>query len=558
MKCKVRFPTIAFRAACGLFAALVFITPALAQRRERVVDTWKPLHYDVAIAFNDQLTEIANARTEISVEVLTPNLNKIDLDFGEMAVDSVSVSGQPARFERGPEMLNVTLGRAVQAGDKLSIVVNYHGRPKDGLIFASDRDGKPSATGDNWPNRVHQWIPCFDHPSAKATISFSVTAPSRDVVVANGKLLTMTRNGVAPIVWRFEESKPIPPYCMVIAVGEGAKLDANQPTVTPLSYYVPQRDRAFAAKGFSPAAPALAFFSETIAPYPYEKLALIIGATRFAGMENSSAIVFTSTLFDSRGNEKMSKRFGVPARVEDVVAHEIAHQWFGDSVTESTWADLWLSEGFATYFAGLFIEKYDGEDAFRDYLRKAAERYFSYEKQHQTPIHDTETQDLMRLLNENNYKKGAWVLHMLRKRLGDEVFFQGLRDYYNAHAEANATTEDLRNALEKASGQNLHDFFTRWVYGTGHPIYKLTYYSAESSGAGEFLTIMLNQTQSGESFLDPVPIEITTADGAKKRYTILPTNKTATLRVHLDTHATAKTIRLDPDETLLKEVVAKP
>jgi aminopeptidase N len=558
MKSKIRISTIAFRAACGLFAALVFITAAPAQRRERLVDTWKPLHYDVAITLNDQLTEIAKARTEISVEVLTSNLNRIDLDFGEIAVDSVSVSGQPAQFERSPEMLNVTLARAAQVGEKLSIVVNYHGRPKDGLILASDRDSKPSATGDNWPNRVHQWIPCLDHPSAKATVSFTVTAPSRDVVVANGRLSTMTRNGAAPIVWRFEETKPIPPYCMVIAVSEGAKLDANEKAVTPLSFYVPQRDRAFAAKGFSPAAPALAFFSETIAPYPYEKLALIIGATRFGGMENSSAIVFTSTLFEPRGTEKMSKRFGIPARTEDVVAHEIAHQWFGDSVTESTWADLWLSEGFATYFAGLFIEKYDGEEAFRDYLRDAAERYFAYEKQRQTPIHDTETQDLMRLLNENNYQKGAWVLHMLRKRLGDEVFFRGLRAYYNAHRDANATTEDLRDALEKASGQNLHDFFTHWVYGTGHPIYELTYSSAEFSGAGEFLTVTLNQTQSGESFLDPVPIEMTTADGAKTRYTILPTSKAATLRVHLDPHATAKAIKLDPDETLLKEIVTKP
>src|SRR5437667_3263021 len=131
MKSKIRIRAIAFRSACGLFAAVVFITPALGQRRERLIDTWKPLHYDVAITLDDQLTEIAKARSEISVEVRAANLTRIDLDFGELAVDSVSVSGQPARFERSPEMLNVTLARAAQAGDKLSIVVNYHGRPKD-------------------------------------------------------------------------------------------------------------------------------------------------------------------------------------------------------------------------------------------------------------------------------------------------------------------------------------------------------------------------------------------------------------------------------------------
>jgi aminopeptidase N len=556
MKSGIRIS--ASKAALCLFAALAVITPARAQRRERVVDMWKPLHYDVAITFNDQLTEIAHAQTEIAAQILKENVSMIDLDFGSLPIDSVKVGAQPARYERKPELLNVFLEHAAHVGDKVAIVVTYHGRPADGLVFATDRDGKPSATGDNWPNRVHQWIPCLDHPSAKATVTFDIAAPRGKTVVANGRLDEVRAWASSTVNWTYIEAVPIPPYCMVIAVSEGAKLEANEKAVTPLSYFVPQKDRAYAPKGFSPAAPALAFFSQTIAAYPYEKLALIIGATRFGGMENSSAIVFTSTLFDPRGAENMSKRFGIPTRTEDVVSHEIAHQWFGDSVTESTWADLWLSEGFATYFAGLFIQKYDGEDAFRDYMRNAAERYFAYEKQRSSPIHDTETQDLMRLLNPNNYQKGAWVLHMLRERLGDEAFFRGLRDYYNAHAQANATTEDLRDALEKASGMNLDDFFARWVYGSGHPIYTLTYSSAEFSGTGESLTITLNQTQTGESFPDPEPIEVTTADGAKKRFTILPTNKTATLRVHLDTHATAKAIKLDPDETLLKEIITKP
>jgi len=556
MKSKIKSRAIAYRAACGLFAALVFITPALGQRRERVIDTWKPLHYDVAISLNDQLTEIERAQTEVTALILKDKVSMIDLDFGSMPIDSVTVGARPARYESKPETLNVFLTQVAHAGDKVTLVVTYHGRPADGLVFATDRDGKPSATGDNWPNRVHQWIPCFDHPSAKATVSFTVAAPPRDLVVANGKLLTMTRNGAAPIIWRFEETKPIPAYCMVIAVSEGAKLDAGEKTVTPLSYYVPQKDRAYASKGFSPAAPALAFFSETIAPYPYEKLALIIGATRFGGMENSSAIVFTSTLFDSRGNEKMSKRFGIPARTEDVVAHEIAHQWFGDSVTESTWADLWLSEGFATYFAGLFIEKFDGQDAFRDYLRNAAERCFAYEKLRNTPIHDTQTQDLMRLLNENNYQKGAWVLHMLRERLGDEPFFKGLRTYYNAHREANATTEDLRDALEKASRQDLHEFFTRWVYGTGHPIYQLSWSSKNISEKKRTVTITLNQAQAGDPFLDPVPVAIVTRGLGTKRVTITPTGRATTAQFTLSRQPDAVT--LDPDETLLREIVTKP
>jgi aminopeptidase N len=547
---KLQKTRVAFLAA--LFV-LCLATLAPAQRRERVVDSWKPLHYDVSLSFDDRLSEISSARAEIALKVLKQNVRSVDLDFGDMPIDSVTVSGKPARYDRAPDLLNVVLPNAAKNGDKLNVMVTYHGRPKDGLIFATDRDGKPSVTGDNWPNRVHHWIPSLDHPSAKATVSFTIAAPPREVVVANGKFISMTRNGAAPTVWRFEETRAIPAYCMVIAVSEGAKIDASESTVTPLSFYVSQRDSSYAAKGFSSAAPALAFFSETVAPYPYEKLALIVGATRFGGMENSSAIVFASNLFDLRANEKMSTRFSIPSRIENVVAHEIAHQWFGDSVTELTWADLWLSEGFATYFAGLFIEKYEGEQAFREYLRGAAERYFTYEKRRNAPIHDTQTANLMSLLNENNYEKGAWVLHMLRKRLGDEAFFRGLRSYYNEHRESNATTEDVRKALEKSSGKNLRDFFARWVYGSGHPVYDWSSQAVEQRNGGNLVTITLKQTQTGPAFLDPVPVTIT-SEGKTAQLTIKPKGKFATAQI--PTGKVPLDIQIDPDGTLLKELVS--
>ena len=539
-----------------LLAALfvVFCVPfnLVAQRRERVINSWRPTHYDVALSFNDQLTEISVARTEIALEVLADNLTTIDLDFGEMPIDAVRLDGAPARFERKPDLLEVTLQRPAYHGEKHSLLVTYHGKPRDGLIFANDRDGHPAVTGDNWPNRVHQWIPCLDHPSAKATVSFSVAVSPREVVVANGKYINTLDQLPLSSIWTFEETKPIPPYCMVIAVSEGAKIDANDNTVAPLSYYVPKKDAAYAPKGFAPAAPAMAYFSETIAPYPYEKLALIIGATRFGGMENSSAIVFPNTLFEPRGNSPTSRRFGIPTQLENVVAHEIAHQWFGDSVTESTWADLWLSEGFATYFAGLFLEKHESEEAFREYMRAAATRYFAYEKQRNAPIHDTETQDLMRLLNPNNYEKGAWVLHMLRKRLGDEAFFKGLRDYYSEHRDANATTEDLREALEKASGKNLKEFFTRWVYGAGHPLYQVRW---GFTRGGTLLRVTINQLQDSNAFLDPIPIEVVVNDQKIKR-TIYPKSKLASLTIRLSGKTTST--KFDPDETLLKEVVPTP
>src|SRR5689334_6432224 len=533
---------------------LFALAPTFAQRVERTVTTWRPLHYDVDIAFNDQLTEFKSARAQIRVEILAPRLTKLDFDFGDLPIDSVTVASQPARTERTPELLNVFLPQPATRGQKLDVTIIYHGHPKDGMVFEKDRDGNPSATGDNWPNRVHHWIPSLDHPSAKATVSFTVSAPQRYEVIANGKFVTIMGNA-ATSHWKFDEAKAIPPYCMIITANQGAIINSPDKSVTNLMFNVAQRDQEYAPKGFAGAVPALAFFNETIAPYPYEKLALIIGATQFGGMENSSAIVFASNLFDPRGPDqrKMSTHFGIPSRIESVVAHEIAHQWFGDSVTEATWADLWLSEGFATYFAGLFIQRYDGEDAFRAYMNDNAQKYFTYEKQRNAPIHDTQTQDLMKLLNENNYEKGAWVLHMLRMRLGDDVFFHGLRDYYNEHHEGNATTEDLRAALERASKTNLREFFARWIYGSGHPVYEWSSQTAEQRNGTNLVTIVIKQTQAGLPFLDPIPVTIT-SEGKTTRLTLQPKGKLATAQVRVG--KVPLDFKIDPDDTILKELVS--
>ena len=145
----------------------------------------------------------------------------------------------------------------------------------------------------------------------------------------------------------------------------------------------------------------------------------------------------------------MSKTYGIPAANVGLIAHEIAHQWFGDSVTESTWSDLWLSEGFATYFAGLFLQRYEGEEVFQRYMKNAATRVFEYEKKKRTPIFDRDTENLMELLNANNYQKGAWVLHMLRSNFGDEVFFRGIRNYYEAHKNSTQALKTCAPRLRK-------------------------------------------------------------------------------------------------------------
>lgn len=540
----------------ALILAAFFSSPVFAQCVERRIDGWRPLHYDVSLVFNRDLSELTRAETKIDARVLKDSLAVVDLDFAEMPVDSVRVNNEPAHYERTPGRLDVSLARPVHAGDQLLVAVAYHGRPADGLILTKDKDGNPSATGDNWPQRVHYWIPSLDHPSAKATVSFNVTFPIGFTAVANGTTIRQEWHSDSTISGSWTQGTPIPPYCMIIAVGKFAVREPSPPAYgspfrVPISYYVPPSNEAFALQGFGAAPFALGYFDQLVSPFPYEKLAHIVGATRYGGMENASAIVYPSTLFDPRSAEPLSQRFGIRRGLVEVVAHETAHQWFGDAVTPATWSDLWLSEGFATYFAGLFIERYEGEAAFRDYMNRAQDAYLRYEKIRRAPIYDTETSDLNKLLNANNYQKAAWVLHALRAQLGEAIFFRGIRLYYDAHKDGNATTEDLRAALERASGRDLRQFFARWIYASGHPVYRASL-KWRASRAGGIAVFTLAQEQETEPFLTPVPVEFITTSGHARRLIVRPTGRETTVIVPLASRPV--NVLVDPAGTILKEV----
>jgi len=552
-----------FRLLCFqvlLLLAALCPDAALAERRERLVENWRPLHYDVTLAFNSDLGELTRAETKLDVLVLRDGLTVIDLDFGALDIDAVSVGERPARYERQGERLNVFLPRPARRGERLRLSVVYHGRPADGLILTNDKDGRPSATGDNWPNRVHHWIPSLDHPSAKATVTFNVTAPGNNSVISNGSLDSRRVNPDGTLTWSYTEGSPIPPYCMVISVGVfSSTLQTVRvpPRPVPLSFYVPASDSKFRMQGFGVALPTLVFFNDTVAPFPYAKLAHIVGATRFGGMENSGAIIYSRTLFDPREGVPQSSRFGVRRGLVELIAHETAHQWFGDAVTPATWADLWLSEGFATYYAGLFVEHAEGREAFREYMRRKGEEYLKYEQTRRAPIHDRETEDLNALLNANNYQKGAWVLHMLRAELGDAAFFRGVRAYYRAHLHKNATTEDLRVALERASGRRLHEFFARWVYASGHPRYEAaTAWSPDRRNRGGVLTLTLRQTHTDDAiYPNALPVEIVTRTGTR-RIKLTPAGRVTTARIYLSRRP--EDVRFDPENTILKELTFRP
>jgi aminopeptidase N len=489
--------------------------------------------YRLSLSIGDTKDEIT-AEAEIVFAARAVNVREVALDFPDLTVDGVTENGRAAKFTRDAGRLRITLADTYKPGDLFNVAVKYHGAPTDGLYFKRNKFGDRTVFADNWPDRARHWFPSLDHPSDKARVDFYVNAPARYDVVANGELVETTsrQDGTRLTHWR--ESVPVPVYCMVFGATEFSVLNAGASGGTNLWHYLYPKDRDRGLADHGRALRILEFYAGLVGPYPYEKLALVESSTRFGGMENSSNIFFDENAYDGTGH------------LESTVAHEIAHQWFGDSVTESDWHHLWLSEGFATYFGALFYERADGRDRFVRMMLDDKERYLKDADAVARPVYDPSVKDLFKLLNRNNYQKGAWVLHMLRRVLGDEKFFEGVRDYYRTYRDGNALTEDFRRVMELHYGKSLDWFFRQWIYAPGFPAYDASW---KWDGPSKRLTLKVRQTQAGALFRMPLDIEFGNGDDSR-REVIEVSGREQTF--DFDLKARPQTVAIDPDEWVLK------
>jgi aminopeptidase N len=492
---------------------LVLAFPLFAQNPD--VDV---LHYRVEIALGDSIA----ATTELTVRPVAA-LETLRLDFAGLTIDDVKVEGKPARFTRKGDRLEIAIPRTI---DLFRVAIRYHGKPTDGLIIRPNKHGDPTVFADNWPNRARFWIPSVDHPSDKATVEFLVTGPESYEVIANGTLVetTLLHDGNRRTHW--SESTPIPVHCMVIGAADfEIVLKGNG-----IAYWLYPRDREHGAQ-FGRVPRMLAYFSETIGPFPYGKLALVESSTKFGGMENASAIFLDEKRIDGDGS------------LEPLAAHEIAHQWFGDSVTQREWHDLWLSEGFSTYFCNLFFEHVDGRAKFLERMRADREDYLKAQRASPRAIHDRSITELPKLLGAFTYDKAAWVLHMLRGIMGDRAFFAAVRDYYSAYRDRNASTGELRVIFERHAGQPLDWFFRQWIFERGHPVFAVAWTWRDGKTFVE-----VTQTQTGTVFRVPLVLQV----GAHRQNVVIDERVE---RFEIASEERPAEVVLDPDEWVLKEVV---
>ena len=493
------------------------------------------LHYRLEIDIPAAVDEIT-AAAELTVRPLVTPLATLDLDFGALTVDGVEIDGAATTFERADNKLKIALGDRGKSREPFRARIRYHGKPKDGLFLQENKHGVRGVFADNWPNRARHWFPGVDHPADKATVEMIVTAPARFDVVANGALVETASAGEGRKRTHWRETATIPVHCMVVGAAEFTIVRAGGWDGVEVLYYLYPQDREHGITELGRTQQMLEYFSTLVGPYPYEKLALVESSTRFGGMENASAIFLDEKRFDGKGS------------MEGLAAHEIAHQWFGDSVSQAQWHDLWLSEGFAKYFERLFLAHVSGHDAFVKAMEADRQEYLAAYKREPRAIHDP-TPDLFKLLNPMQYEKGSWVLHMLRAMMGDKAFFAGIREYYAAHRDRNASTADFRLVMERHARQPLDWFFRQWIFEPGHPVYALAW----SWSAGK-VAIDVEQKQPGTVYRMPVAVEVR-GEGFAKRETVLIDERRE--RFEIASEQQPEAVVLDPEEVVLKEMERK-
>ncbi|RYZ51947.1 MAG: M1 family peptidase, partial [Chitinophagaceae bacterium] len=342
-----------------------------------------------------------------------------------------------------------------------------------------------------------------------------------------------TNPTAATTLTHWKEVIPQATKVMVIGVAQFAvKEYAQKPGGVPVSAWVYPKDstKGFYDYGLTPN--ILQFFADNIGPFPYKKLANVQSTTIFGGMENASAIFYAESSVTGTRSE------------EDLLAHEIAHQWFGDAVSEKSFAHLWLSEGFASFFTHFYIEKKYGKEKAAERWQKAREEVVQFASSSSRPVVDS-TKDLMSLLSPNSYSKGAWVLHMLRNEVGEKDFLTIVQTYYRQFREGNAETGDFKAIAEKISGKDLSLFFEQWLYRPGIPVLQMrTKVQAD--------TFYLYIDQKGKPFQFTLEVDFVLQDGEwiRKQFAVKEASHVFTVPVK----GSSVNFSLDPDTKLLYEM----
>ncbi len=520
-----------------LLSLLFFSAPALTFQYEDRASSFDITRYEINIEVNDTTNRIQGvAGINISISGTAGEV-VLDLIGGQgngagMTVDSVFKGGEPVSFTHADNRL------ALPAPAVDTIVyyrIFYRGIAEDGLIISTNMHGDRTFFADNWPNRARHWFPGTDHPSSRAKVDFTVTAPSHYQVIATGILQKRVSLPGKRTAHYWSSGTAIPTKVMVFAAAPFAVEFAGYIDGIPYSNWVYPKNAPEGFKSFAATPDIIDYFTGLIAPYPFEKIANVQSTTRYGGMENAGNVFYHE------------KAIATGRDIEYLIVHELAHQWFGNSVSESDWAHLWLSEGLATWLTDWYYGRKHSMEKLHERMADHRTRVTEYANTRLAPVVDHHPDCLTDLLNPNTYQKGSWILHMLRREIGDETLLQGISEFYDTYKGGHACSENFKEIIEEVAGKDMDQFFDDWIYSAGHPILSLS--SRFSDGR---LTMELVQTQQHKmAFTFPLDVRFVFEDGSQQDHTF-----DIIFRRHefvIDVPSEPTEIILDPDIWLLFE-----
>lgn len=486
----------------------------------------------------DEEKESVEGTATVTLSPINDGFKHFELDASEMRIASVRLLAVEQRdtghlirstaqfatrldFETHPDRLVIELDRSYARNEQITVAINYSCFPRKGLFFI-----KPDVTYTNKPRQVwsqgenedsHWWFPCHDVTNQKMTTELIVTVNAKYFALSNGELLGVRDNqqeGTRTFHW--SQAQPHPAYLVTVVIGEYEQIKDTYKDL-PVDYYVYKDRVAAGQKLFANTPKMIELFEQRFGyKYPYAKYAqILVDDFLFGAMENTSASTFTDRcLLDAQAE--------LDINYDDIVAHELAHQWWGDLVTCKDWAQIWLNESFATYSEYLWREHSRGRDEarfviFQDFLTYLREDWTS----HRRPIDCRKYRFSEELMDRHAYEKGACVLDMLRWTLGDDGFFRSLAHYLKKFEFNVAETNDFKIAIEEATGQNLHWFFDQWLHGVGYPELEVSYEWQRDQKMLR-VSVLQKQGQLQENkedqtpvFRFPVEIEITTVEAGE-------------------------------------------
>lgn len=502
------------------------------------------LNYSFELNLNDS-SDIIYGTANIKLSI-RPNEDNVRLDLISknkegrgMSVESILFNGKEIPYTHVDNVINIdTRGIVYSISDMITVM--YEGIPVTGLIIGPNMHGDRTFFSDNWPNKARNWLPLVDHPYDKSTTDFIIIAPNHYQVISNGLLVEETNinKDLKKTHWR--QSVPISCWLYAIGVAEFAVDYVDYFDGKSIQTWVYKQDRDNGFYDFKvPTKHTLEFFSDYVGPFAYEKLANVQSNSVKGGMESATAIFYSDVSVTGERS----------VRWRNVIIHEVAHQWFGNCVTEYDWDDVWLSEGFATYFTLMFREHAYGRDDFVMGLNNAKENVYNFYKDNKdAPIIHDNLKDMKDVLSYSlQYQKGAWVLHMLRNYIGEDAFRQGIRNYYKKYFNLNTTTDQFKFEMEKVSNVNLDKFFDQWLYKGGMLIIDSDWKYNEKNSEIE---ISMDQVQDDGYLFDmPIEIMLTFENKSSKIESIQLDKKTK--KFIISSENKPKEIKIDPSVKLL-------